>query len=123
VGFEIIPDKDHPAPDVTKEMADKDFELLRGYGSFTDKDKEAAVGGNARYGRQFGPRGSVKNDGCLTFGSPGFDACRNQPKTGLIGEDDGGLEFAGFFLMRGHSLLTHWLMAASFLSLARVAGF
>lgn len=123
MGSEIIPDKDHPAPDVTKEMTDKDFELLRGYRSFADKDEEAAVGGNARYGRQFGPRGSMENDGCLAFGGPGFDAGRDQPEAGLIGENDGGVESTGFFLMRGHFLFTHRLMAVSFLSLARVAGF
>lgn len=123
MGFEIIPDKDHPAPDVAKEMTDKDFKLLRGDRSFADKDQETAVGGNARYGRQLGPRRSVKNNRCLAFGSPCLDTGRNQPETGLVGEDEGGFESAGFFLMRGHSFLTHRLMAASFLSLARAAGF
>lgn len=61
--------------------------------------------------------------GRLAAQSPGLGDVRKQRMAAFVGENQGRLELADFFLIRGHSTSTHCRTTCSLRSIGRILGF
>ena len=122
VRVHVVPDEDDPSPDMAQQMTEKHEYLLGSDAPGPDQDVELPCRAHTGDRRELRPSIAVRQDRCLSSGSPSADSSRDQAEAALVREDQCCFLAAGFFLMRGQSSRIHRRTSASSRSRARPVG-
>lgn len=127
MGREPVPHENHPAADVTPDGEKETFDGLFVYTARIEGKEQTAVvavvcGGDGADGGEAFPVEWFYDNGRLPARPPCAANAGALGITAFVEEEEGGVQTAGFFLIRGQSSLFHRAISASSRSFALVVG-